>query len=82
MSSAEFDRGQAAILDKLDQAMDEACDKAWAALAKYKFWMFGYYAARWVTLNKLRGERRPNPWAGLVRYAAGEVATHAKESKR
>ena len=43
--------------------------KAWAALAGYKFWMFGYWAARWVGLNRLLDERRPNPFAPLVKLA-------------
>ncbi len=38
--------------------------KAWDALCRYKFEMYGYHASRWVMLNKLTGKPRPNPWSG------------------
>lgn len=49
--------------------LDHAESEAWNALARYKFQMFGYWAAIWVHLNRLTGERRPNPWKGLVHAA-------------
>ena len=51
--------------------MANAVDKAWSALAGYKFWMFGYYAARWVTLNRLlpKPDRQPNPFRKAVMLA-------------
>lgn len=52
-------------------AMLAAEAKAWESLGKYKFWMFGYHAAQWVLLNRVSGAKRPNPWAELVRFAAG-----------
>lgn len=52
--------------------------KAWDALSRYKFQMFGYWAAIWVHLNRIAGERRPNPWAGLVEAARQKSAPGAK----
>ena len=53
----------------LEAAMAEAEAKAWDSLARYKFMMFGYWAAIWVHLNQLSGLRRPNPWRDLVSAA-------------
>lgn len=49
--------------------MDEAESKAWDALARYKFWMFGYWAAIWVHLNRVSGAKRPSPFAEAVSLA-------------
>ena len=50
--------------------MMEAKAKAWDALSRYKFWMFGYHAAEWVPLNRLLRDfhqpDEPNPWHLLV----------------
>lgn len=57
--------------------MDTARHKAWKALAGYKFWMFGYWAAIWVHLNHVGRFKQPNPWKVLVdsaRSALGETA--------
>lgn len=43
--------------------------KAWDALARYKFWMFGYWAAIWVHLNRVSGAKLQNPFRELVRFA-------------
>lgn len=59
---------------RLVEGRFEAEKKAWDSLARYKFLMFGYYAARWVTLNKILvdcgyvGEVK-NPFKGLVDLA-------------
>ena len=60
------------------QAMATAQTKAWDALSRYKFWMFGYHAAQWVLLNQLfpARQRQPNPWLPLVRIAR-DVAAHS-----
>lgn len=50
---------------------DQAKMKAFQSLAKYKFMMFGYYAALWVTLNRLDTHREPNPFSSLVNLARG-----------
>jgi len=52
--------------DKLIAALDEAEKKAIDALGRYKFAMFGYWAAWWVKLNKLSGAKRPNPFKKFV----------------
>ncbi len=49
--------------------IEEAERKAWDALSRYKFQMFGYWAAIWVHLNRISGQTRPNPWRELVTTA-------------
>jgi len=51
---------------ELAKELDVAEAKAWDALARYKFQMFGYWAAIWVHLNRIGNFRRPNPWKALV----------------
>ena len=58
-----------AIERKLKAELEDAEEKAWAALGRYKFQMFGYWAAIWVHLNRIGKFKRPNPWKGLVRSA-------------
>lgn len=53
----------------LETKLQEAENKAWEALAKYKFIMFGYWAAIWVHLNQLNQTKRPNPFSSLVKLA-------------
>lgn len=57
----------------LHHEMDEAERKAWESLSKYKFMMFGYWAAIWVHLNRVGKCRRPNPFALAVKLARGYV---------
>jgi hypothetical protein len=52
---------------------------AWSALARYKFWMFGYYAAQWVLINRAFGLHKPNVFASLVRYVKTTIRN--KEEK-
>lgn len=59
----------------IEEALLEAEVKAWEALAKYKFIMFGYQAAIWVHLNRLTGIKRPNPFKHLVGVAKKEVGS-------
>jgi hypothetical protein len=47
----------------------EAQHKAIDALARYKFMMFGYWAALWTHLNNLGSHKDPNPLAPLVQEA-------------
>jgi hypothetical protein len=54
---------------KLLKSMAESERKAWDALARYKFWMFGYHAGAWVRDNRFGGFKLPNPWLSLVRAA-------------
>jgi hypothetical protein len=57
------------VTAELAHELEEAEAKAWESLARYKFMMFGYWAAVWVHLNRIGGFRRPNPWAVLVTLA-------------
>jgi hypothetical protein len=54
---------------KILDAMAYAERKAWEALAGYKFYMFGYWAAAWVKYNQLLSTRRPNPFKDAVKLA-------------
>lgn len=79
MSGAEFSTAAAHVhagahlelVGKLLAAREDAKRNAWLCLSKYKFWMFGYYAARWVTLGMFLPRER-NPFAELVRMAQAE----------
>ena len=57
------------LRERLLAEMDAAEQKAWEALARYKFWMFGYWCAVWVRLNRIAGTKRPNPFQCLVDVA-------------
>ena len=60
-------------MDEIMAAMAEAERKAWDSLGRYKFLMFGYHAAQWVTLNKLMPVKAENPFRKLVHAAWEEV---------
>lgn len=66
------------IAAELVKELDLAEEKAWEALSRYKFQMFGYWAAIWVHLNRIGGFRRSNPWAGLVQGARSHRALPAR----
>lgn len=55
--------------DQIAPHLQEAESKAWDSLARYKFQMFGYWAAIWVHLNRIGGFKRPNPFCSLVQAA-------------
>jgi hypothetical protein len=55
--------------DELIRELDIAEKKAWDALSRYKFQMFGYWAAIWVHLNRISKAKRPNPWIELVKHS-------------
>jgi hypothetical protein len=64
--------GCMALLDPdIQSHMDEAERKAWDALSRYKFVMFGYWAAIWVHWNRAGHMRAKNPFAYLVDHAKG-----------
>jgi DNA-directed RNA polymerase specialized sigma24 family protein len=48
---------------------DEAFSKALNSLARYKFYMFGYWASVWVQMNRLSRIRRANPFNPFVELA-------------
>jgi len=53
----------------LQEKKQEALIKALDSLARYKFMMFGYHAALWVTLNSMDTHREKNPFTPLVNLA-------------
>jgi hypothetical protein len=57
--------------DIIISAMRDAETKAWEGLRGYKFWMFGYHAARWVNYNSLLppAQRFRSPFRPLVEIA-------------
>jgi len=57
--------------DVILAAMRDAEVKAWEGLRGYKFWMFGYHAARWVNYNQLLPniQRFRSPFRSLVEIA-------------
>ena len=61
--------------EALAREIEEAERKALDSLARYKFQMFGYWAAIWVHLNRIEGRRRPSPFVGLVKKAREMVGT-------
>ena len=63
-----------AIIARLFAALDEAEQKAWAALAGYKFHRFGYWCSIWIHLNRITGLNRPNPWRAQVHLARKQIA--------
>lgn len=82
--------GQAIVSRKAhtcrDQTIElrrEAEQKAWKALAGYKFWMFGYHAAQWVLLNRAldKFDREGNPFKELVQVAKEKIAIYSAIKK-
>lgn len=66
-------------LDNVLKARAEAKAKAWDALGRYKFEMFGYWASSWVKYNQAlpRGLRVGSPFkraVDLARIARDELA--------
>ncbi len=59
---------------QLEHDLAEAERKAWDALGRYKFFMFGYHAADVVKLNRRLG-RRGNPFKTLVEHARERAHT-------
>lgn len=64
------------LRSRLEAELEEAEHQAWSALGRYKFQMFGYWAAIWVHLNRIGGFKRPNPFKDVVK-AARTMATAA-----
>ena len=57
------------LSEKIFNERKEAEAKAIDSLARYKFQMFGYWAAIWVHLNKVSDDPQPNPFGRLVKAA-------------
>ena len=54
---------------EIDQAKSKALFKAIDSLSRYKFMMFGYHAALWVSLNALAKRPGRNPFKPFVLLA-------------
>ena len=63
----------------LDDQMADAERKAWDSLARYKFQMFGYWAAIWVHLNALHDVKRANPFRAAVKLAKEMTSQRTKD---
>ena len=66
--------------ERLIREMDEAERKAWDSLSRYKFQMFGYWAAIWVHLNRIAETKRPNPFRMLVHNAREATSPHRQQN--
>jgi hypothetical protein len=66
-------------IDELFAARQEAEFKAWDSLSRYKFMMFGYWAACFVKFNRILAKEFvpvKNPFKSLVdhaRFRVGEI---------
>lgn len=57
------------MMDKLKEHKQEAFEKAIDSLSRYKFMMFGYWAAIWIHLNQIDIQKEGNPFKDLVKKA-------------
>ena len=57
------------LADDLATDIEESAYRAIDALSRYKFMLFGYWAAIWVHLNRIEGGKRPSPFTDFVRLA-------------
>lgn len=64
--------------DKIEKEREVARAKAIDSLARYKFQMFGYWAAIWVHLNRLCDKPEPSPFREIVRAARIENTSAAR----
>ncbi|MGE5572977.1 MAG: hypothetical protein ACM3ZU_08175 [Bacteroidota bacterium] len=62
------------IVSELHVYLDDAERRAWDALSRYKFQMFGYWASIWIHLNRIARTGRSNPWRQLVQTARTTAA--------
>lgn len=74
------------VADELLIEWEDATRQAFDALARYKFWMFGYHAARVVYLGsligRLGGPRLANPFKALVDQARVAYCRDCGEMRR
>jgi hypothetical protein len=69
------------LIDDLFADLDLAEREAFKNLARYKFWMFGYFAARWVFLNRALKAKRPNPFSNLVNVARVQCVGYSSDDR-
>jgi len=63
------------FVSRLKESKLEAVESAIDALSRYKFMMFGYWAAIWVHLNNLDSQKETNPFREFVELARRKQAT-------
>lgn len=61
----------------IEEERDVAERKAIESLARYKFQMFGYWAAIWVHMNRLCPTKKPSPFKHLVKSARADLQERA-----
>jgi len=54
-------------MGSLGEHKQDAYERAIDSLARYKFMMFGYWAAIWTHLNQIDDNKESNPFAPFVR---------------
>lgn len=69
------------IESKISEQMEDSIKKALEALGGYKFWMFGYHAARWVNYNRLVGGKNGNPFKEFVLLARKMLDKYMDEKR-
>ena len=57
------------MIDVLREHKAEAIERAIDSLARYKFMMFGYWAAVWIHLNQIDSSKEHNPFRAFVEKA-------------
>lgn len=67
--------------ERMRAELEQAERKAWEALSRYKFQMFGYWCSVWVHLNRISGENRPNPWRDLVLRARSRLSDREAKAR-
>lgn len=65
--------------EKLQGEKQNAYEQAIDSMTRYKFMMFGYWAAIWVHLNNLSNEKEPNPFKPFVHQARRLQQSEYKE---
>jgi hypothetical protein len=73
------------VSEQLALEWEDATRRAFDALARYKFWMFGYHAARVVYLgsliHRLGGPKLANPFGAIVQVARDAYCRNCGEMR-
>ena len=62
----------------LETDLYQAEVNAWQSLARRKFMMFGYWATRWVFIDKVGDFKQLNPFEPLVELASSIISEQLK----
>lgn len=71
-------RKSATLASSLENAMNRALEKAFHALARGRWQMFGYWAGLWTQLNSLN-KRESSPFQALMDYAQARKEVNSGE---